>query len=645
MINKQAAEDLAEAERLAAEEAERLAKEAVERAAVEAEAQAKRDEEERKIREEEEAKAAAVHAEAEAKAAEEAAAAAAKAEAEAAAAAAAEATQLAEESAAEAKRVAAEEAAAAAAAKEAAKAAEEEADADAAAEAAAAKAKEAEETAAAELKAAREYATQVAAELAAAEEAERVAAAAAAAAATKEAEELARIKAEEEARTAEEDARAAEEAVQKAADEAERQATAEAGAATLLEKRKFAQSFKKPKMRRSSSGAAKAMDRLKAENESMKRREMSLNHRKQAMSSVLTNAREAAARADALGGVIAEEGNNESIMPQTPMEAAASQLGAELFAAPANVFAPSLLKPARAGGGGGLAPPPAAASTRAKPKKSIRKSIRNMFKSKRSKKAPPPALQMGGGGGGGAAPGGAVRGTGSVKRKAGAVTVAEYISGNIGDTDGYEALDDRAIDAAKWTDKSVVQMIHEIKTRGHVNGSGQMQITFKQLFDETADIFDALVGILKTARKYQVLFYDGEAQLWQGKDDAKIITLLKDTHSGVVINRRPLNKLGAKVVLTTSLATQNAKCEKCGKTVYSNEFVGASGKAFHKACFRCATCNKVMNPIDYCTVDSLFFCPTCYKKNVMAAGGAGKEHDAATFVPSGVRLQRRSSDV
>ena len=145
--------------------------------------------------------------------------------------------------------------------------------------------------------------------------------------------------------------------------------------------------------------------------------------------------------------------------------------------------------------------------------------------------------------------------------------------------------------------------------------------------------------------RYQVVFYDGEAQLWQGKDDAKIITLLKATHSGVVINRRPLNKLGAKKELTTSLATQNSKCEICTKAVYASEFVGASGKAFHKACFRCKTCNKVMNPIDYCTVDGMFFCPTCYKKNVMAAGGAGKEHDAATFIPSGVRLQRRSSDV
>jgi hypothetical protein len=143
-------------------------------------------------------------------------------------------------------------------------------------------------------------------------------------------------------------------------------------------------------------------------------------------------------------------------------------------------------------------------------KKSIKKSIRNMFKSKRSK-APPPAASPP------APTGGAVKGTGTMKRKAGAVTVEEYINGNIGDSDGFESLDDRAISAAQWTDKSVKQMIHEITTRGSSNAAGQIEITFGKLFEETADIFDALVGILKTSRKYQVVNYasDGGA-LWQG---------------------------------------------------------------------------------------------------------------------------------
>jgi hypothetical protein len=36
-----------------------------------------------------------------------------------------------------------------------------------------------------------------------------------------------------------------------------------------------------------------------------------------------------------------------------------------------------------------------------------------------------------------------------------------------------------------------------------------------------------------------------------------------------------------------SLANTNSKCHICAKTVYAMEFIGASGKAFHKNCFRC----------------------------------------------------------
>ena len=35
-----------------------------------------------------------------------------------------------------------------------------------------------------------------------------------------------------------------------------------------------------------------------------------------------------------------------------------------------------------------------------------------------------------------------------------------------------------------------------------------MSIKFKVLFDETADIFDALSGICKTAKKYKIIAYD-----------------------------------------------------------------------------------------------------------------------------------------
>ena len=58
-------------------------------------------------------------------------------------------------------------------------------------------------------------------------------------------------------------------------------------------------------------------------------------------------------------------------------------------------------------------------------------------------------------------------------------------------------------------------LIKEIKHRGAANADGRHQITFKELFEQTGNVFDALSGICRTARKYGVIAFEGE-QLWQG---------------------------------------------------------------------------------------------------------------------------------
>ena len=117
------------------------------------------------------------------------------------------------------------------------------------------------------------------------------------------------------------------------------------------------------------------------------------------------------------------------------------------------------------------------------------------------------------------------------------------------DGNELEVLDPRAVEAANWTDKVIRQLIDEITTRGYVNADGQPEITFGQLFEETANIFDALSGICKTAKKYKVLIYEAE-QLWQGQNDATKITLLKSTFDGVKVKRR--RKADLVKVITTS---------------------------------------------------------------------------------------------
>ena len=180
--------------------------------------------------------------------------------------------------------------------------------------------------------------------------------------------------------------------------------------------------------------------------------------------------------------------------------------------------------------------------------------------------------------------------------------------------------DRRAIEAAAWTDKEIRKLISEIKQRGVPNDNGQQTIKFGQLFDETADIFEALSGTCKTAKKYKVVAYDAE-QLWQGQNTETLITLLKETHDGIKIRpRRTLrNKHGANAKSSgfgrASLSFQNPQCHKCTKTVYPMEFVGASDKAFHKNCFRCTTCSSTLSKNDYCvSADGMFRCSAHHRE-------------------------------
>jgi hypothetical protein len=58
----------------------------------------------------------------------------------------------------------------------------------------------------------------------------------------------------------------------------------------------------------------------------------------------------------------------------------------------------------------------------------------------------------------------------------------------------------------------------------------------------------------------------------------------------------------------------NPKCALCGKTVYVTEKLDCLNKVWHKGCFRCTTCNQVLNlktyqsigGKPYCRVHSLF---------------------------------------
>uniref|UniRef100_A0A6U1XUR0 Cysteine-rich protein 1 n=1 Tax=Vannella robusta TaxID=1487602 RepID=A0A6U1XUR0_9EUKA len=62
------------------------------------------------------------------------------------------------------------------------------------------------------------------------------------------------------------------------------------------------------------------------------------------------------------------------------------------------------------------------------------------------------------------------------------------------------------------------------------------------------------------------------------------------------------------------------KCPKCGKTVYFAEKQNILKQDWHKACVKCETCNKKLEPGNFSDREGKIYCKTCYN---LAAGVAG----------------------
>jgi len=52
----------------------------------------------------------------------------------------------------------------------------------------------------------------------------------------------------------------------------------------------------------------------------------------------------------------------------------------------------------------------------------------------------------------------------------------------------------------------------------------------------------------------------------------------------------------------------SAKCENCGKTAYPLESVNASGKTYHKGCFKCSVCSLTLNLKNFKLVEAKLYC-------------------------------------
>lgn len=78
-------------------------------------------------------------------------------------------------------------------------------------------------------------------------------------------------------------------------------------------------------------------------------------------------------------------------------------------------------------------------------------------------------------------------------------------------------------------DHEVKLLVEEIQRLGSKNADGKMTVTFGVLFndDRCANIFEALVGTLKAAKKRKVVTYQSELLL-QGVHDHVEIVLLEN---------------------------------------------------------------------------------------------------------------------
>lgn len=76
-------------------------------------------------------------------------------------------------------------------------------------------------------------------------------------------------------------------------------------------------------------------------------------------------------------------------------------------------------------------------------------------------------------------------------------------------------------------DHEVSLLVEEIQRLGEKNADGDMAVKFGVLFsdDRCANIFEALVGTLKAAKKRKVVKYDSELLLQGVHDNVEIVLL------------------------------------------------------------------------------------------------------------------------
>lgn len=79
-------------------------------------------------------------------------------------------------------------------------------------------------------------------------------------------------------------------------------------------------------------------------------------------------------------------------------------------------------------------------------------------------------------------------------------------------------------------DHEVSLLVEELKRLGTPNSEGKTSVKFGVLFqdDKCANLFEALVGTLRAAKRKKIVKYDGELLLQGVHDNVEIVLLKED---------------------------------------------------------------------------------------------------------------------
>jgi len=93
---------------------------------------------------------------------------------------------------------------------------------------------------------------------------------------------------------------------------------------------------------------------------------------------------------------------------------------------------------------------------------------------------------------------------------------------------GTRALLSKIVDMN--VDHQVSLLVEELKRLGTPNSEGKITVKFGVLFqdDKCANLFEALVGTLRAAKRKKIIKYDGELLLQGVHDNVEIVLLKED---------------------------------------------------------------------------------------------------------------------